>query len=131
MSSQDYLYHAAGLESGQALHGTINDLALFSLLLDVRIIVIHADEIQTDSSEEDMSKYCTVAGFRHESEKSRVVCAVLSGDHFDIGAVHLPGVRAIFDNGEDWECGLTHILCFFRETKRNPTTVNSTTLLVL
>ena len=48
-------------------------------------------------------------------EKHRVVCAVLSSGHFDIGVVHENGSsRAVFDLGSHWDCAFELILSFIK-----------------
>ena len=47
--------------------------------------------------------------------KNRVVCAILSSGHFDIGVVLENGcTRAVFDLGSDWDCALELILTFIK-----------------
>ncbi len=61
--TKDYLRHAAGLESGLAKQGLIQDLALYTLFLDIRVVVVFADMIHADSSDKQLSEACFVAGF--------------------------------------------------------------------
>ena len=45
------------------------------------------------------------ATFPGEFNKLRVVCAVMSSGHFDIGVVQDDdSTRAVFDLGDDWDC---------------------------
>ena len=55
------------------------------------------------------------AAFPGESTKLRVVCAVLSSGHFDIGVVQEgDSTRAVFELGADWDCALELILTFIQ-----------------
>ena len=55
-TSKDYLLHAAWLSKGLDLQGLVQDLAIYTLFLDVRVVVVMADLIRADSSEEDLSE---------------------------------------------------------------------------
>ena len=72
-SSRDYLLHIAGMGEGMDKQGTVQDLAIYSLFLDIRVIVVLADRIHASSSEKELSDACIEAGFEGESEKRRVV----------------------------------------------------------
>jgi len=118
--SKQYLLHAAGLTSGIDLQGDVQDLAIYTLFLDVRVVVVHVDMIRANSSEKDLEDACVVAGFEGECEKRRVVCAVLEGGHYDLGVVFRPEVQAVFENGVEWESARTVILHFLRAKKAKP-----------
>ena len=115
MSSTDYRYHAAGLAKGKEVWGTVLDLGLYTMFLDVRVMVVHVGQIRGVSSDEELLQSCFEAVFPGECEKHRVVCAVCFGDHWDIGAVFDgPKARTIFDVGEDWTCARGLILNYLR-----------------
>ena len=44
-TSKDYLLHAAGLSKGLDLQGLVQKLAIYTLFLDVRVVVVMADLI--------------------------------------------------------------------------------------
>jgi hypothetical protein len=120
LSSKDYLLHASGLVKGIDLQGDMQDLAIYTLFLDIRIEVISVDEIHADSTDAQLLLACRPATFPEECFKRRVVCAVLSKNHFDIGVLFRPEVQAVFDLGPDWDRAKTLILRFLRGTKVNP-----------
>jgi len=57
MSSKGYLQHAAGLEKGKDVWGTVLDLGLYTMFLDVRIVVIDVGKIR----EIPVTKSCSKA----------------------------------------------------------------------
>ena len=120
MSSKGYLQHAAGLEKGKDVWGTVLDLGLYTMFLDVRIVVIDVGQIRGDSSDEELLQSCSETGFPGECEKHRVVCAVCLGDHFDIGVVYGPKARAVFDVGDDWTRACVLILKHLRARILSP-----------
>ena len=98
MLSKPYLYHLAGLCTGEDVWGTVVDLGLYTRFLDIRIVIIDTGKIRGDSSDPDLYR----SRFPGECEKHRVVCAEGHSNHFDLGAVFCPKARTIFDIGEDW-----------------------------
>ena len=42
--SKQYLLHAAGLTTGMDLQGDVQDLAIYTLFLDIRVMVVHVDD---------------------------------------------------------------------------------------
>ena len=119
-TSQYFLFHAAGLIPGEDKQGEIHDLAIYTLFLDIRVIVVHADAIRADSTEKQLSEACIVAGFEGECEKRRVVCAVLEKGHYDLGVVFRPEAHAVFENGPEWETARSLILHYLRARKAKP-----------
>ena len=109
MPSKPYLYHLAGLCTGEDVWGTVVDLGLYTRFLDIRIVIIDTGKIRGDSSDADLYKCCTEAVFPGECEKRRVVCAVGHSNHFDLGAVFCPKARTIFDVGEDCPGARPHL----------------------
>ena len=71
-SSKDYSLHVAGLERGLGKQGLVQELALYTLFLDIRVIVVNTDMIFAHSSDKELSDACVVAGFEGECEKRRV-----------------------------------------------------------
>ena len=59
----------------------MQDLAIYTLFLDIRIEVISVDEIHADSTDAQLLLACRPATFPEECFKRRVVCAVLSKNH--------------------------------------------------
>ena len=104
-----------GKAVGDARLGSSIDLAISTRLEDIRVVVICTDKIFRYSSRAELEKSVHEAVFPGEVEKLRVVCAVLSSRHFDIGVVHVNGTtRAVFDRGNDWDCALRLILSFIQ-----------------
>ena len=118
--SKQYLLHAAGLTTGMDLQGDVQDLAIYTLFLDIRVMVVHVDMIRANSSDKELEDACMVAGFEGECEKRRVVCAVLGRGHYDLGVVFRPEVKAVFENGPEWESARSVILHFLRAKKAKP-----------
>ena len=88
---------------------------------DVRVMVIDTKAILCTSSQADLEKAVRPTLCPGECEKSRVVCAISSPDHFDIGVVHTSnGIRAIFQEGDEWQEALSLILSFIKA--RSPKT---------
>ena len=101
-----------GTISGKELWGSVTDLALYTLYEDVRVVVINADSIVRSSSDRDLLQACTPSAFEFECEKFRVVCAVLSNNHWDLGVVYAPHAKAVFQNGSEWDTARSAILRF-------------------
>jgi hypothetical protein len=66
------------------------DLALYTLFLDIRVVVVFADMIFAHSSDKQLSDACMVAGFEGECEKRRVVCAILAKGHLRLRCCFSP-----------------------------------------
>ena len=87
------------ITKGEDMWGSGCDLALYSLFLDVLVVVISPEKVSKHSSLEQDEKYacrelwydCVV-----EAPKTRVVCIILQNHHFQLGVVRSPRVRAIF-----------------------------------
>jgi hypothetical protein len=108
-----------GKAVGDARLGSYIDLAILTRHEDIRVVCICTDKIFRNSSREEVEKSVREAAFPGETTKLRVVCAVLSSRHFDIGVVHVNGTtRAVFDLGNDWDCALRLTLSFIQ--KRSP-----------
>ena len=104
-----------GTAKGEARLGLYIDLALFTRHEDIRVVVICTDFILRNSSRDEMLNSVYEATFPGECNKLRVVCAVLSSGHFDIGVVQDDdSTRAVFDLGDDWDCARELILTFIK-----------------
>jgi len=70
---------------------------------------------------DDDSKACAAAHFdlMEEVPKTRVVCAVLDRDHFSLGVVRDPEVRAMFQLGPDWD-EARHLILNFIKARKSP-----------
>ena len=123
-SSEVFRRRVSGEAVGKDRWGTISDLALYTLQLDVLVVVINASAVfPTSSLVEDDVRACSPAHFDLEVPKTRVVCVVLDRDHFSLGVVRTPmGVRAIFQLGPDWDTARHRILEFIkaRESPMTP-----------
>jgi hypothetical protein len=117
--AHDFERRTMGEAKGEDRLGSFTDLAILTRHEDIRVVVICTDNIFRDTSLEDLQKSVFEAAFPGESAKMRVVCAVLSSKHFDIGVVHESGAtRAVFHLGSDWDCALQLILSFIQ--RRSP-----------
>ena len=106
-----------GQTRGQERWGSNADLALYTLLSNVLVVVITADLVTpTSSFDKDEAVACSELWFDPlvESVKTRVVCVVLHRNHFQIGVVRTPTVRAIFRRGADWDEARRLILSFIK-----------------
>jgi hypothetical protein len=72
---------------GKARLGSFTDLAIFTRHEDIRVVVICTDNIFRHSLENEVQNCVFEATFPAESTKLRVVCAILSSGHFDIGVI--------------------------------------------
>jgi hypothetical protein len=93
--------------------GTVLDLGLYTMFLDVRVMVIDVGQIRGVSSDEELLRSCFEAGFPGECEKHRVVCAVCFGDHW-ISGRFLASRLALVWMGEDWTRARVLILNYLR-----------------
>ena len=105
-SSEEFQAHVAGLIPGEGRLGIFQDLALYTFSLDVRVVVVHADMIKADSSDEAL----TLACFPRPSDV--IVCAVLSKAHYDLGVVFGSEIEASFGVGVEWDRARGLILNF-------------------
>ena len=107
----------SGQISGQEMWGSNTDLALYALYTPVLVVVIRADLVTPSSSfTADDKVACSELWFDPlvEAVKTRVVCVVLDRDHFQIGVVRTPQVRAVFQRGADWDDARRLILTFIK-----------------
>ena len=110
-----FMTRTFGKAKGEARLGSYTDLAIFTRHEDIRVVVICTDLILRDSTQADDLKSVYEAIFPGECVKHRVVCAILSSGHFDIGVVHENGsTRAVFDLGSDWDCARQLIMTFVK-----------------
>ena len=112
----------SGIAKGKDRWGSPTDLALYTLYDDVRVVVVYADEILCETPDEELLASCTVATFDGSSAKSRVVCAVLSKCHYQLGVVSDAQVRAVFKEGAEWDSALQLILKFIKGKARRSRT---------
>jgi hypothetical protein len=126
-SSEEFQAHVAGLIPGEGRLGTFQDLALYTFSLDVRVVVVHADMIKADSSDEALTLACfprpsdvTNEALAGEHGKRRVVCAVLSKAHYDLGVFFGSEIEASFGVGVEWDRARGLILNHLREIKKSP-----------
>ena len=79
MSSKNSFIMQGLCQEKKELFGTVVDIGVYTMFLEVRVVVIDSGKIRADSSDAELLKCCTEAVFPGECEKRRVVCAVLSG----------------------------------------------------
>jgi hypothetical protein len=114
---ENFEVRTVGKAKGEARLGSFIDLAVFTRHEDIRVVVISTDRIFQDSTKEQMLKCVHEAAFPGESVKLRVVCAVLSSGHFDIGVLHAnDATQAVFELGDDWDQALDLILTFIKKS---------------
>ena len=112
---ESFMTRTSGKARGIARLGSYTDLGIFTRHEDIRVVVICTDLILRNSSKIDDLKSVYEAVFPGECVKHRVVCAILSSGHFDIGVVLENGcTRAVFGLGSDWDCALELILTFIK-----------------
>jgi hypothetical protein len=119
-TEEEYQLYAAGLVSGKKILGSFADFGLYTLYLDVRVVIIFADQVHPNSSDKELYQACYPACFEKECEKPRVACAILwsSKEHYDMGVVCRPEVQAVFDVGPEWDDALALILNELRTLKK-------------
>jgi len=121
-SSEVFRRRVTGEAVGKERWGTISDLALYTLQMDVLVVVIDAKAVSPTSSLADDDRHaCAPAHFDRTEEppKTRVVCAVLDRNHFSLGVVRVPQVRAIFQLGPDWDTA-RHLILGFIKARKSP-----------
>ena len=101
--------------------GSNTDLALYALYEQIQIVIVNARTILRDSTEATLRQAVMLAGSgdygAHDElgcRKSKFVCAILSENHYQLGVVRSPQIRAVFDEGKDWENALRLILEYVR-----------------
>lgn len=100
----NFVTRTFGKAKGQAKLGSYSDLAIFTRHEDIRVVVICMDLILRNSPKPEDHKSVYEDAFHGECEKRRVVCAILSSGHFDIGVVNENGsTRAVFELGSYWD----------------------------
>lgn len=111
----EFTQRLSGQARGKAVHGTITDLALYTLQEDVRVIVIATDGIFSTTPDEELFSSVVPAFVPGECEKSRVVCAILHKEHFDLGVLRTTdSVQAVFQMGPEWDRALRSLLSFLK-----------------
>ena len=96
----EFTQRISGKARGKAVHGSITDLALCTLEEDVRVMVIVTANIFSTTPDEKLLESVFPAFVAGEREKSRVVCAILHNEHFDLGVLRTSdSVHAVFQLG--------------------------------
>ena len=104
-----------------ARHGTVNDLALYTLGMNVRVAVIPTSRIFNNTPDEKLVESVVLASVPGECDKSRVICAVLHKNHFDLGVLRTSGsVQAVFQVGKEWDDALQRLLSFIKSRSPPP-----------
>lgn len=103
-----FVQRVSGKAVGKARLGNDFDLAMSVWKENLRVVVIHTDEINTDRA----ATFAIVPG---ERDKSRAVCVVLHKEHFDVCVLRSPNsVQAVFQIGTEWDSALQTFLSFIR-----------------
>ena len=107
--------------------GTFQDFAFYTFSQDIRVVVVHADMVKADSSDEDLARACfpRTSDVREQAlvgacRKQRVVCAVLSKEHYDLGVVFGSEIETFFAFGAEWDRASALILNYLLEIKKSP-----------
>jgi hypothetical protein len=85
--------------------GSIYELSMHLFQSDTDVVLIDADRIRPsqDLTVLTESPYSLSHSLFGAAQKSKVICAVLWNQHFDLGAVRDgTGVRLVFQVGHDW-----------------------------
>jgi len=102
-------------------HGTVKALALYTLEKDVRVAVISTSRIFNNTPDEKLVESVVLATVPGECDKSRVVCAVLHKNHFDLGVLRTSGsVQAVFQVGKEWDDARRLLLSFIKSRSPPP-----------
>ena len=111
----EFTQRVSGKATSKARHGTITDLALHTLQEDVRVMVIATDKIFKNTPDEELFGSVVPALVQGECKKSRIVCAILHKDHFDLGVLRTTdSVQAVFQAGPEWDSALGQLLSFVK-----------------
>ena len=113
-SSYDFLLRVSGKTKGANRWGSNVDIGLYTLHLDIRVVVINAEKILRGTPDADLHCACEIAAFDGESPKLRYVCAILRDKHYQLGVVYAPHPRVVFEEGSAWQSALELILSYVR-----------------
>jgi len=98
--------------------GQVNDFAAYTAKTPFQVMVVDSRNIWSDTSDADLRKLALrTAEIKTDTEfvKSRVLCAVLHNEHYDLGVVRSAGsIQAVFAAGPEWEAAVDLILTFVR-----------------
>ena len=120
-SSEEVTQRVSGNAVGMARHGTVNDLALYTLGMNVRVAVIPTSRIFNNTPDEKLVESVVLASVPGECDKSRVICAVLHKNHFNLGVLRTSGsVQAVFQVGKEWDDALQRLLSFIKSRSPPP-----------
>jgi hypothetical protein len=118
---ETFVTRASGKAKGTNRMGSNTDLALYTLYDNVQVVVVNARMIFRTSSEKALRQAVMTAGSGDQGAhdelgctKSRFVCAILSENHYQLGVVKDPHIRAVFAEGNDWDEALLLILQYVR-----------------
>jgi hypothetical protein len=95
--------------------GLVIDLSLATFRENVRVMVIDAGRITRDTPDQNLYKAVEYVITPGECEKTRIVCAVVHRNHYDLGVVRTArGVCAVFAVGQEWDEACSLILRFVK-----------------
>ena len=86
-SSSTFIERVSGRTVGEARLGTNVDLAMFAWQENVRVMVVNTRTISRDSPDEVLDSAVQFAAVAGESDKTRMVCAILHKKHYDLGVL--------------------------------------------
>ena len=113
-----YVPRITGTAKKKERLGEVNDFAAFTAKTPFQVMVIDSQSIWSDTLDADLRKLALrKAEIKTDTEivKSRVLCAVLHNNHYDLGVVRSAGsVQAVFAAGPEWEAAVDLILAFVK-----------------
>jgi hypothetical protein len=113
-----------GTAKKEARLGLINDFAAYTAKTPYQVVVIDTANIWSDTPDEELLKRAVrKAEIKTDTEfvKSRVLCAVLHKNHYDLGVVRSAGsIQSVFAAGAEWEAAEQLILAFVKSKAPSP-----------
>src|SRR5690349_18016646 len=88
---------------------------MFTWQENVRVMVVNTRTLSRDTADQDLEKAVQYVGIAGERDKTRMVCAILHKEHYDLGVLHTAhGVQAVFQVGAEWDNAIRLILRFIK-----------------
>jgi hypothetical protein len=113
-----------GTAKKEARLGLINDFAAYTAKTPYQVVVIDTSNIWSDTPDGELRKLAVrKAEIRTDTEfvKSRVLCAVLHNNHYDLGVVRSEGsIQCVFTAGTEWDAAEQLILAFVKSKAPPP-----------
>jgi hypothetical protein len=114
-SPSTFIERVEGKAVREARLGANVDLAMFTWQENVRVMVVNTRTLSRDTADHALEKAVQYAGIAGERDKTRMVCAILHKEHYDLGVLHTAqGVQAVFQVGAEWDNAIRLILRFIK-----------------